>query len=47
VSNATRFTEKGGVALSIARQDHQVLVTVTDTGPGIALEDADLLMRRG
>jgi len=41
VSNATRFTEKGGVALSIARQDHQVLVTVTDTGPGIALEDAE------
>ncbi len=41
LSNAARFTDEGGVALSVVRQDHRVLVTVTDTGPGIAPQDTD------
>lgn len=40
VSNAARFTEVGGITIALACQDQQVLVSVTDTGPGIAPEDA-------
>jgi len=41
LSNAARFTDEGGIALGAIRQDGLVLVTVTDTGPGIATKDAD------
>jgi signal transduction histidine kinase/CheY-like chemotaxis protein len=40
VSNAARYTDEGGVSVAAIRQDGQVLVTVSDTGPGIAAEDA-------
>jgi CheY-like chemotaxis protein/anti-sigma regulatory factor (Ser/Thr protein kinase) len=40
ISNAARFTEVGGITIMVACQDQQVLVSVTDTGPGIAPEDA-------
>jgi signal transduction histidine kinase/CheY-like chemotaxis protein len=35
LSNAARFTEAGSVELSVRRQNRHVLVSVTDTGPGI------------
>jgi signal transduction histidine kinase/CheY-like chemotaxis protein len=40
MSNAARFTEVGGITVAITCRDQQVLVSVTDTGPGIAPEDA-------
>ena len=39
ISNAARFTEKGGVEVRAWQEDHQVVVSVTDTGPGIAPAD--------
>jgi signal transduction histidine kinase/CheY-like chemotaxis protein len=41
VSNAARFTEEGGIAVEIVRQDHCVRVSVADTGPGIAPKNID------
>jgi signal transduction histidine kinase/CheY-like chemotaxis protein len=40
VSNAARFTEEGGITIDVTRQTHHVLVSVTDTGPGVSPEDA-------
>ena len=40
LSNAVKFTPEGGkVDVSTARQDGEVLVSVSDTGPGISLAD--------
>ncbi len=42
LSNAVKFTPAGGtVDVAAARRDGEVLVSVTDTGPGIAPEDQD------
>lgn len=41
LSNAGRFTEQGGVTIWARADDHQVTVTVQDTGPGISPEDRD------
>jgi len=40
-SNAARFTEEGGITMCVAERDQHVVVSVTDTGPGILPEDAD------
>ncbi len=39
LSNAGRFTERGGVTVDVVRQDDEVVVSVRDTGPGIARDD--------
>jgi signal transduction histidine kinase len=40
LSNAVKFTPSGGsVVVASAREDGEVLVSVTDTGPGIAADD--------
>ncbi|TCM19827.1 signal transduction histidine kinase [Novosphingobium sp. PhB165] len=36
ISNAIRYTEAGRVAIELAESDGEVVVTVRDTGPGIA-----------
>jgi signal transduction histidine kinase len=42
LSNAVKFTPRGGsVVVASAREDGEVLVSVTDTGPGIAVEDRE------
>ncbi len=39
ITNGLRFTERGGVTVQAARQEELLLVTVEDTGTGIAAED--------
>jgi len=39
LSNAGRYTERGGVRIKAWREKDAVVVSVTDTGPGIALEN--------
>lgn len=45
LSNAGRFTERGGVYLRAWREGNDVLVSVADTGPGIAAKDQERLFR--
>ncbi len=45
LSNAGRFTEKGGVTLHAWREDNFILVSVADTGKGIAEEDKTKLFK--
>lgn len=39
LSNAGRFTEQGGVVVKARQEKHNLIVSVTDTGPGIADKD--------
>jgi signal transduction histidine kinase/CheY-like chemotaxis protein len=41
LSNAARFTEQGSIHLTITYNDQQMLMSVCDTGTGIALEDRE------
>jgi signal transduction histidine kinase/CheY-like chemotaxis protein len=41
LSNAGRFTDEGGVTLSCSIVENQVVVCITDTGPGIARKDQE------
>ena len=43
LSNAGRFTEKGGVSLRMSTADGMLTVTVQDTGPGISFENQQKL----
>ena len=43
LSNASRFTEKGGISIRAWQAGESVLVSVTDTGPGIAADDQEKL----
>ncbi len=47
VSNAVKFTPEGGkVTLSVRRDDGDVTIDVTDTGPGISAADQQRLFER-
>jgi signal transduction histidine kinase len=35
LSNAIKFTEDGTITLSVKKREHEVLLAVIDTGPGI------------
>lgn len=39
LSNAGRFTKQGGVQVNAWQQEHDLIVTVADTGPGISVAD--------
>jgi signal transduction histidine kinase/CheY-like chemotaxis protein len=39
-SNAARFTDQGGITACARQQDQHIIVSISDTGPGIAPEDA-------
>ena len=43
LSNAGRFTEQGGVRIKAWHEAEEVIVSVTDTGPGIPLENQSKL----
>ena len=45
LSNAGRFTERGGVRVAARRQRKEIVVSVFDTGPGIAPADHERLIR--
>ena len=45
LSNAGRFTEQGGVCLRVRRDGDDLVVSVADTGPGIASAQRDRLFR--
>jgi signal transduction histidine kinase/CheY-like chemotaxis protein len=41
LSNAARFTEQGGITLRVELEPQHVVISVTDTGPGIPPGDAE------
>ena len=43
--NAARFTETGGITLGTRLEEKRVVVSITDTGPGIAPSDLSQLFR--
>lgn len=43
--NAARFTEAGGITLSTRLEEKQVVVSISDTGPGIAPSDLSQLFK--
>ena len=45
LSNAGRFTEHGGVEMSASQAGNDIVVTVSDTGSGIAPEDREKIFR--
>jgi len=45
LSNAGRFTEQGGVEIQVRSEDDQLLVSVIDTGPGLAQEEQQKLFK--
>jgi signal transduction histidine kinase len=45
VSNGIKFTNEGSVTLSMNHEDHMVHFMVRDTGPGIALEDQEIIFQ--
>jgi len=45
LSNAGRFTEHGGVEMSASQTGDDIVVTVSDSGPGIATEDRERIFR--
>jgi signal transduction histidine kinase/CheY-like chemotaxis protein len=43
LSNASRFTEQGGIRVKVVHREQEVVVSVSDTGPGIAHESQNKL----
>jgi signal transduction histidine kinase len=43
MSNACKFTETGTIKVSTSHNDSEVVITITDTGPGIAIEDQGIV----
>lgn len=46
VDNAIKYTEKGGITVSIEKRDNAVLTSVKDTGVGIKPEEAEKLFAK-
>ncbi len=39
LSNSIKFTERGQIVISVQKKSHHVVITITDTGPGIDEEN--------
>lgn len=46
VDNAIKFTDKGGIDVTVQTSDHEVRIEVRDTGPGVQQHDLPLLFER-
>ncbi|MDN3204099.1 response regulator [Algoriphagus sediminis] len=46
ISNAVKFTEKGGVTCRIKRSGNEIITSIIDTGMGIAPEDFDAVFEQ-
>ncbi len=47
LSNALKFTPEGGkVKVHIARQDHELMITVADSGPGVPLHERNRIFEK-
>ncbi len=46
MSNALKFTARGGIGLTARREGSEVQVTVSDTGSGVAAEDRERIFER-
>ncbi len=45
VSNAVKFTRQGFIELELQREAEHILITIRDTGPGIAAEDLEKIFQ--
>ncbi|MBN1311075.1 MAG: HAMP domain-containing protein [Anaerolineae bacterium] len=43
ISNAAKFTEEGTIALSVRRENDEILFVVSDTGPGISKDQQGIV----
>lgn len=43
ISNAVKFTSKGGVVVTITREEGHIVITISDTGPGIERDALDAI----
>ena len=41
-----KYTEKGGITIAITAQDKKIVITLQDTGPGIAPEHLSRIFER-
>ena len=46
LGNAIKFTEKGSVEITLGLLEKELIVSVEDTGPGIALEDQKMVFQK-
>ena len=46
IGNGVKYTEKGGITVSVVRNDKSIEVLVSDTGKGISSENQNLLFRK-
>ncbi|MFC1647273.1 ATP-binding protein [Patescibacteria group bacterium] len=46
IGNAIKYTHKGGITVKLDRKDGMIVISIADTGSGIAKEDQDLLFRK-
>lgn len=46
VGNATKFTHQGGITVKAVQEDTMVVISIADTGSGIAKEDLERLFKK-
>ena len=46
IGNAVKFTEAGGVTVTMAHVDEQISISISDTGAGLSEEDQNRLFKR-
>ncbi len=45
IDNGIKYTPKGGITVSLEKKNHNALITIIDTGEGIAKEDLDKMFQ--